>query len=813
MQKVFLTLTLLLVAGAAFATGPLFKGQIVSTGHSYYNLIAVELDNDGDADLVAVDQNNNVNVILTHNDGSFTEPTSYNIGGFSAAVAAADFDDDGYNDIVICREIGGEDSYLGVMFNNGDGTFASPVNYLASNNAYDIVTGDLDNDDDIDIIMSTHYMVQVFLNNGDGSFAAAVNYTAANGMNTGLAAGDLDGDTDIDFAVNNYEIDSTQIFLNNGSGVFVSAGRYASGNYPFSLTAAQIDNDGVLDLVASNRVVDSIAVLINNGDGSFLPMVRYQVGTDAYCAVPADLDDDGDIDLAVGSWDDSKVSILFNGGTGSFAAPFEYINGSYSSIAVADFDKDGYLDLAATVSDDILVSYNKGNGHFYENPVMPTGTGSWAIAKGDYDNNGYIDLIVTNNTSDDLSIFLNNGDSTFTEETFSGLPVNAGPKGLAVANIDGDPYDEIVVANYDVDEFIVKYYVTPTAVEYVVADGPNTVKLTDFDGDGDNDLAVEYENDKVISIYLNGGGGDLSIESAFSTVTTPYDFTTADLDGDDDNDIAIANYGEYPNYYQHVYFNNGSGAFTTGTTLHSSGTCQIVAAADIDNDDDNDLIYITDDDRIYFYKNNGSGSFSDSSSFELAVSAYNIYTGDFDLDDDIDIAINDEWDGVFVVYYNDGTGNFVDPRYYWVGQYMHGFTGADLDNDGDEELIAVTYTGGTDSLKIFWNRIDQIPLDNNDNHPNTIPDLFTLDQNYPNPFNPVTTIDYSLPRQANVSITIYNLLGQEVRSLVNESQPAGNYNITWDGRTGSGEIAASGLYFYRLKAGDFIKSKKMIMLK
>jgi hypothetical protein len=807
--------SILLLTASVFATGSLFKGQIVSPGSNYYALCASELDNDGDPDLIVTDQNNKVSVLLTHNDGSFTVPVSYELNGSSLAVASADFDGDGYNDIAISREVNGGDEYLGILINNGNGTFAAPLDYASYNNAYDLVTADFDGDDDIDILAATHYYAELYLNNGDGTFAAAVDISAATGMNTGLAAVDLDNDTDIDFAINNYEIDSTQIFLNNGSGVFASAGRYASGNYPYSLTAAQIDNDGVPDLIVSNRVIDSIAVLINNGDGSFLPAVRYQVGEDAYCAEPADLDKDGDIDLAVGSWNGQKISILFNGGTGTFATPFEYVDQPVTSIAATDFDKDGFLDLASIDgTSSVKVMYNKGNGHFYENPTLPVGTNAWTIATGDYDNNGYIDMVVSNYVSNDLSIFLNNGDSTFATETYSGLPIGAGPKGIAIANLDGDPYEEIIVADFLADQLSVKYHASLITVDYVVADGPNAVIATDFDDDGDNDVAVEYENAKVVSIYLNGGGGDLASYSAFSTVTTPYNFIAADLDGDGDKDIAIANAGTYPNYYQHVYFNNGSGSFLTGTTFPSSGTCIAVAAADIDGDSDNDLIYITEDDRIYFYKNSGSGSFADSTSFDLGFTAANIHTGDFDLDGDIDIAVNDRWEGNFVVYYNNGDGNFVDPRYYRVGGYTLGFTGADLDNDGDEDLIPVTTTeDDIDSLKIFWNRKDLIPLDNNDNHHGTIPSLFTLNQNYPNPFNPVTIIDYTLPSRADVTITIFNLLGQTVRTLVNNQQAAGSYSITWDGRDNSGKTAASGLYFYRLQAGDFAESKKMIMLK
>jgi hypothetical protein len=807
-------LSILLLAISAFATGPLFKGPIISPGNSYYRLCAAELDNDGDPDLIVTDQGNSVAILLTHSDGSFTSPVLYNISGPSGAVASADFDGDGYNDIAISREIGGGDEYLGILLNNGDGTFAAPVDYISYNNAYDIVTADFDGDDDIDILASTHYVAQLYLNNGDGSFAAAVDINAATGMNTGLAAADFDNDGDIDFAINNYEIDSTQVFLNNGTGGFISLGRFSSGHYPYSLAAAYINNDLFYDLVIGNRVTDSCTILINNGNGTFAAPVQYKVGSDAYCAEPADLDNDGDIDLAVASWTGQRVSVLLNDGDGVFAPAINYIDGVSPSVVTGDFDKDGFLDLAmVNGSNSIKVMYNNGDGSFYVNPALPVGTGAWAIATGDYDNNGYIDMAVTNNISDDLSLFLNNGDTTFATETYTGLPVGAGPKGITMADLDDDSYDEIIVADFAADKISVKHHSNPVTTDYMVGDGPNSVVAADFDGDGDLDLAAAYENEKVINIFLNDGAGALSTYSAFSSGVTPYNMIVADLDGDGDKDIATANAGTYPNYYQHVYFNGGSGSFLTGTTLPSSGTCSIVAAADIDGDSDNDLIYITDEGRLYFYKNGGLGSFTDSSSFDLDFTAGGIYTGDFDLDGDIDITINDRWNGNIVVYSNDGNGNFGNPRYYRAGEEMLGFTGVDLDNDGDEELISVTQTDATDSLKIFWNRRDLIPLDNNDNHHGSIPSLFTLNQNYPNPFNPVTTIDYYLPRRADVSITIFNLLGQTVQTLVNNQQAAGSYSITWDGRDNSGKTAASGLYFYRLKAGEFAESKKMIMLK
>lgn len=95
----------------------------------------------------------------------------------------------------------------------------------------------------------------------------------------------------------------------------------------------------------------------------------------------------------------------------------------------------------------------------------------------------------------------------------------------------------------------------------------------------------------------------------------------------------------------------------------------------------------------------------------------------------------------------------------------------------------------------------------------SVPQQFTLSQNYPNPFNPETNIEFSLPDEAKVSLIIYNIRGQVVKSLVNGSMFAGTYKAHWDGKDRSENSVASGVYFYRLVAGDKITTKKMVMIK
>ncbi|MCK6620212.1 MAG: T9SS type A sorting domain-containing protein [Calditrichaceae bacterium] len=96
---------------------------------------------------------------------------------------------------------------------------------------------------------------------------------------------------------------------------------------------------------------------------------------------------------------------------------------------------------------------------------------------------------------------------------------------------------------------------------------------------------------------------------------------------------------------------------------------------------------------------------------------------------------------------------------------------------------------------------------------NHLPTEFSLQQNYPNPFNPSTTIAFALPRQGKVKLEIFDILGRRVRSLLDQPMQPGRFKIEWDGRNAGGEAVASGVYFYRLVAGDFVGVKKMVLLR
>jgi hypothetical protein len=94
-----------------------------------------------------------------------------------------------------------------------------------------------------------------------------------------------------------------------------------------------------------------------------------------------------------------------------------------------------------------------------------------------------------------------------------------------------------------------------------------------------------------------------------------------------------------------------------------------------------------------------------------------------------------------------------------------------------------------------------------------IPAKYMLYQNYPNPFNPNTEIKFDIPEAVKVELKIYNILGQEVATLINDVRPAGAYRVFWDSKNSFGSSAASGVYIYQLKAGNYVSAKKMVLMR
>ncbi|MFQ5607215.1 MAG: FlgD immunoglobulin-like domain containing protein, partial [Candidatus Zixiibacteriota bacterium] len=134
--------------------------------------------------------------------------------------------------------------------------------------------------------------------------------------------------------------------------------------------------------------------------------------------------------------------------------------------------------------------------------------------------------------------------------------------------------------------------------------------------------------------------------------------------------------------------------------------------------------------------------------------------------------------------------------------------GGSVDTDQNEVSAEITELG---AYALFTTDI-QTDVDDGGTG-SIVPKHFELHQNFPNPFNPTTTISYSLPQRAEVTVTIYNILGEKVRVFTEGRKSAGRHSVTWNSRNESGKPVASGVYFYKVQAGEFSASRKMVLLK
>jgi hypothetical protein len=164
-------------------------------------------------------------------------------------------------------------------------------------------------------------------------------------------------------------------------------------------------------------------------------------------------------------------------------------------------------------------------------------------------------------------------------------------------------------------------------------------------------------------------------------------------------------------------------------------------------------------------------------------------------------------------YLNSGPGNSIG---IWIGIADAGDPYLD---DGELYANQIAYWPWQGIFSYFPQKLARIHLSSSstsieeDGSEGSIANAFKLDQNYPNPFNPTTVINYELPRPAKVKLNVYNVLGQRIKTLANGLRAAGNHTVVWDGKDQKGRRVASGIYFYKIAAGDYTCVRKMILLR
>ncbi len=319
-----------------------FGTRVTFGSGSWHGGTVADFNGDGNPDAIAGYGAGNLAYFQAGNgDGTFRAGVSIFNEGFDRDVRAVDLNDDGKLDLVGLRD-NAANSYVRVLFGNGDGTFQGPVQSQAGLDSFRFSLADLNNDGEYDLVTASNTAagISIMLGNGNGTFRQAVTYTLGGPGTPTLADFNEDGNLDV--------VSSAYIHFGNGDGTFGAGLLRDFGLNALENAAWDVNNDGHLDVLTStgNGAGGGVlSVSLGNGNGTFRAATSYGSSNLFGNRLSiADFNEDGAIDVVVG--DSTQLSIFMGNSNGSFSSPTAYATASTPrQITIADVDNDGVLDL------------------------------------------------------------------------------------------------------------------------------------------------------------------------------------------------------------------------------------------------------------------------------------------------------------------------------------------------------------------------------------------------------------------------------------------------------------------------------------
>jgi hypothetical protein len=329
----------------------------------------------------------------------------------------------------------------------------------------------------------------------------------------GAVSADFNHDGAPDLAVANYNNGHTVILLNQGDGSFRTSFTFPTPSSTVSLAAGDLNGDGNVDLLAINSpvgTVGSLVVFLGTGNGKFTPAGAYKVGVEPTQAVVADFNGDGFLDVAVTNPKGGGVMVFPGNGLGNLGTPTSY-RGTASpyALAAADVNGDGYQDLlVAGAQGSLAILRNNGDGTFTGAASYRIGQEADNIAVGDLNHDGKLDVAISVAFDQGIDVLLGNGDGTFGPVTFySTASAGNAPDGVVFAdfNLDGKVDLAISTAQGNLGLFYGNGDGTlQRLVKVTIAGGGCGALVTaDFDKDGATDLAASIPGANRVGVLMN----------------------------------------------------------------------------------------------------------------------------------------------------------------------------------------------------------------------------------------------------------------------------------------------------------------------
>ena len=346
---------------------------------------------------------------------SFAPAVSYAAGSKPYVLFGGDLDNDGDLDLAAANE---QDSNILVYLNDGAGGFAPQASYATGVYPTGGALADMNRDGILDVVTADYRgdSVSVLLGTGGGVFAPKTTYPTVGGAETSnLAVGDLDGDGNLDVIATNPQSSSLSQLMGRADGTLedpidIPVGLTGS-SVPYSVAIGDFDRNGTADLAIADVSSLTLIVRLGNGDGTFQPEVPYlEGGLPPYILITHDVDLDGNLDLVCANRSSDDVSVLLGRGDGTFRRFLVSSTGEGTgpyAVSVADFNLDGVPDLVTPnfMSGTGSVLLGRGDGRF-DPPIDagPTGLFSYGVTAGDLDGDGRPDFATANASSNDVTV-------------------------------------------------------------------------------------------------------------------------------------------------------------------------------------------------------------------------------------------------------------------------------------------------------------------------------------------------------------------------------------------------------------------------
>ena len=424
-----------------------------------------------------------------------------------------------------------------------------------------------------------------------------------------------------------------------------------------------------------------------------------------------DFNDDGQQDLITADGE-SSVSMFLAEASHSFGTGVEYIMGDAPvAVDVLDLNQDGFQDVVSVNrgSNDVTVSYGRGDGTIRTAGRIAVGDRPQTIASGDLNNDGWVDIIVGSSSSSlksrGLSILMGNADGAVSTQrmlTYGEDPF-LDPFSANVGDFDGDDFLDLVVADSRQGVFLFQgdgdgTFKPETPLE--ILNGP--LVIGDINGDSFDDLITISRSRDRISLSLGNGDGSFAPES-FMTVESPDLLELSDVDNDTRLDLVVNSGQSYS-----VFLGEGDGSFAASQLNESFPlrqrleTHRGLTITDVNRDGSDDIVTLVSSssgDSVSLLFGNGDGNFGGESRIPIGDDdPWRIASGDFNDDDDVDLVITNRVADEMSVLLGIGDGTFSEDRRFETGRSPGELIVADINGDGDLDVATANSSSGDVSV-------------------------------------------------------------------------------------------------------------------